>query len=58
VQHIKTILPDMKARINRQMVTLSKELASYGQLTDSKVSGLLHYLISFQAQRKDISYIQ
>lgn len=36
VQHIKTILPDMKARINTQMVTLSKELASYGELTDSK----------------------
>ncbi|KAH7421681.1 hypothetical protein KP509_13G070800 [Ceratopteris richardii] len=36
VQHIKTILPDMKARINNQMVTLAKELASYGELTDSK----------------------
>lgn len=36
VQHIKAILPDMKARINTQMVTLSKELASYGELTDSK----------------------
>ncbi|KAI5070251.1 hypothetical protein GOP47_0014594 [Adiantum capillus-veneris] len=36
VQHIKTILPDMKARINTQMVTLAKELASYGELTESK----------------------
>ncbi|KAJ7516642.1 hypothetical protein O6H91_22G065700 [Diphasiastrum complanatum] len=36
VQHIRAILPDLKARINTQMVTLQKELASYGELTDSK----------------------
>ncbi|KAH7284156.1 hypothetical protein KP509_34G041800 [Ceratopteris richardii] len=36
VQHIKAILPDMKTRINAQMVTLSKELAGYGELIDSK----------------------
>eukprot|EP00250_Pteridium_aquilinum_P001030 c11216_g1_i1 orf=414-2930(+) len=50
VQHIKTILPDMKARINTQMVTLAKELASYGELTDSK-SGhgalLLHIITRY-----------
>ena len=38
VQHIKNILPDMKARVSAQMVTLAKELASYGELTESKVS--------------------
>lgn len=38
VQHIRAILPDLKARISTQMVTLQKELASYGELTESKVS--------------------
>lgn len=41
VQHIKTILPDMKARINMQMVALAKELAGYGELTESKVRILI-----------------
>ncbi|XP_024358136.1 dynamin-related protein 3A isoform X2 [Physcomitrium patens] len=39
VQHIKAILPDLKARIGIQLVTLQKELASYGEITESK-SGL------------------
>lgn len=39
VQHIKAILPDLKSRISNQMVALQKELASYGELTDSKVRG-------------------
>jgi len=38
VQHIKSILPDLKSRISNQMVALQKELTSYGELTDSKVS--------------------
>jgi dynamin 1-like protein len=37
VQHIKAILPDLKSRISTQMITLQKELASYGELTESKV---------------------
>jgi len=36
VQHIKAILPDLKTRIGTQMITLQKELASYGELTDTK----------------------
>ncbi|KAJ7517112.1 hypothetical protein O6H91_21G011000 [Diphasiastrum complanatum] len=36
VQHIRAILPDLKTRINAQMITLQKELSSYGELTDSK----------------------
>ncbi|KAG0555684.1 hypothetical protein M758_12G191700 [Ceratodon purpureus] len=36
VQHIKAILPDLKSRISTQMITLQKELASYGELTESK----------------------
>ncbi|CAM6022784.1 unnamed protein product [Sphagnum balticum] len=36
VQHIRAILPDLKARISTQMITLQKELASYGELTESK----------------------
>jgi dynamin 1-like protein len=44
VEHIKAILPELKARISTQMVTMQKELASYGELTESKVnpSDLLH----------------
>jgi dynamin 1-like protein len=38
VQHIRAILPDLKARISTQMITLQKELASYGELTESKVN--------------------
>ncbi|EFJ35472.1 hypothetical protein SELMODRAFT_404911 [Selaginella moellendorffii] len=36
VQHIKTVLPELKTRINTQMVALLKELTSYGEATDSK----------------------
>lgn len=38
VQHIRAILPDLKARISTQMINIQKELASYGELTESKVS--------------------
>lgn len=34
VQHIKALLPELKARINAQMVTLQKELASYGEAVE------------------------
>lgn len=36
VQHIRAILPDLKARINSQMVSVMKELSSYGEIIDSK----------------------
>ncbi|XP_024363019.1 dynamin-related protein 3A [Physcomitrium patens] len=36
VQHIRAILPDLKARISTQMINIQKELASYGELTESK----------------------
>ncbi|KAH8950520.1 hypothetical protein BDL97_10G090300 [Sphagnum fallax] len=36
VEHIKAILPELKARISTQMITMQKELASYGELTESK----------------------
>ncbi|CAK9882879.1 unnamed protein product [Sphagnum jensenii] len=36
VQHIRAILPDLKARISTQIIMLQKELASYGEVTDSK----------------------
>lgn len=51
MEHIKAILPELKARISTQMITMQKELASYGELTESKVnpSDLLH--------KKDISLI-
>ena len=34
VQHIRVLLPELKARINAQVVTLQKELASYGEMTE------------------------
>lgn len=39
VKHIQSILPDLRARINAQVVTLQKELVSYGEVTESKVRG-------------------
>uniref|UniRef100_A0A0D6R8X3 Dynamin-type G domain-containing protein n=1 Tax=Araucaria cunninghamii TaxID=56994 RepID=A0A0D6R8X3_ARACU len=36
VHHIRAILPDLKARINAQMVSVVKELSTYGEITDSK----------------------
>eukprot|EP00252_Welwitschia_mirabilis_P025369 TRINITY_DN7890_c0_g1_i2.p1 TRINITY_DN7890_c0_g1~~TRINITY_DN7890_c0_g1_i2.p1 ORF type:complete len:829 (+),score=169.72 TRINITY_DN7890_c0_g1_i2:397-2883(+) len=36
VKHIKAILPNLKARINAQMVNVSRELLTYGEVTDSK----------------------
>lgn len=48
VQHIRAILPDLKARISTQMVTLQKELASYGELTETKVFYDLHMLVICQ----------
>ncbi|ERN14352.1 hypothetical protein AMTRI_Chr13g90810 [Amborella trichopoda] len=36
VQHIKAVLPGLKARINSQMVSVVKELATYGEVTESK----------------------
>ncbi|XP_039014769.1 dynamin-related protein 3A-like [Hibiscus syriacus] len=36
VQHIKTILPGLKSRISSALVSLAKEHASYGEITESK----------------------
>lgn len=44
VQHIRRVLPGFKARINVQMVALAKELASLGEITESKVS-LVHITV-------------
>ncbi|CAI8617970.1 unnamed protein product [Vicia faba] len=35
-QHIKAVLPGLKARISTSLVTLAKEHASYGDITESK----------------------
>lgn len=37
VQHIKKVLPGLKARISAQLVAVAKEHASYGEITESKV---------------------
>ncbi|KAF2320570.1 hypothetical protein GH714_028360 [Hevea brasiliensis] len=36
VQHIKAILPGLKARISSALVSVAKEHASYGEITESK----------------------
>lgn len=35
-QHIKALLPGLRARISAYLVTLAKEHASYGEITESK----------------------
>jgi hypothetical protein len=45
VQHIKTILPGLKSRISSALVSVAKEHASYGEITESKVC---IYLLYFQ----------
>uniref|UniRef100_A0A0D6R1E7 Dynamin-type G domain-containing protein n=1 Tax=Araucaria cunninghamii TaxID=56994 RepID=A0A0D6R1E7_ARACU len=41
VQHIRTILPGLKARINSQMVNVVKELSTYGEIPDRAGQGAL-----------------
>ncbi|RXI00392.1 hypothetical protein DVH24_037940 [Malus domestica] len=36
VQHIKAVLPGLKSRISSTLVTVAKEHASYGEITESK----------------------
>ncbi|KAK6121210.1 hypothetical protein DH2020_045051 [Rehmannia glutinosa] len=36
VQHIKTVLPGLKTRISAALVSVAKEHASYGEITESK----------------------
>ncbi|KAI8026241.1 Dynamin-related protein 3A [Camellia lanceoleosa] len=36
VQHIKTVLPGLKSRISSALVSVAKEHASYGEITESK----------------------
>jgi hypothetical protein len=41
------ILPDLKLHISNQMIMLQEELASYGDLTDSKVNNSMSFLVYF-----------
>lgn len=36
VQHIKAVLPGLKSRISSTLVSVAKEHASYGEITESK----------------------
>ncbi|KAL7002972.1 Dynamin-related protein 3A [Sarracenia purpurea var. burkii] len=36
IQHIKTLLPGLKSRISTALVSVAKEHASYGEITESK----------------------
>lgn len=41
VQHIKAVLPGLKSRISSALVSVAKEHASYGEITESKVCYML-----------------
>lgn len=41
MQHIKAVLPGLKTRISSALVSVAKEHASYGEITESKVFFLL-----------------
>lgn len=43
VQHIKTLLPGLKSRISAALVSVAKEHASYGDITESKVNFYVSY---------------
>ncbi|KAE9447001.1 hypothetical protein C3L33_21104, partial [Rhododendron williamsianum] len=45
VQHIKTLLPGLKSRISTALVSVAKEHASYGEITESKAGLLAHYIM-------------
>ncbi|CAN0846585.1 Dynamin-related protein 3A [Linum grandiflorum] len=47
VQHIKGILPVLKSRISDTLVSVAKEHASYGEITESKVLNIVRLLLSF-----------
>ncbi|XP_073312181.1 dynamin-related protein 3A-like [Primulina huaijiensis] len=55
VQHIKTILPGLKARISAALVSVAKEHASYGEITESKAGQgplLLNILSKYSEDRR------
>ncbi|KAA8518098.1 hypothetical protein F0562_015572 [Nyssa sinensis] len=43
VHHIKTVLPGLKSRISAALVSVAKEHASYGEITESKAPNLVSY---------------
>ncbi|XP_059653227.1 dynamin-related protein 3A-like [Cornus florida] len=50
VQHIKNILPEVRARINNALSSVAKEYASYGEITESKAGQgalLLNFLSKY-----------
>ncbi|KAL6513131.1 Dynamin-related protein 3A [Orobanche gracilis] len=56
VQHIKTVLPGLKARISAALVSVAKEHASYGEITESKAGqgALLLNILSKFSERSMI----
>ncbi|KAH7575540.1 hypothetical protein JRO89_XS02G0138200 [Xanthoceras sorbifolium] len=47
VQHIKAILPGLKSRISSALVSVAKEHASYGEITESKAC-MIYYPVAGQ----------
>lgn len=52
VQHIRTVLPGLKARISAQLVAVAKEHATYGDITESKVSYPLKWYFENDSDKK------
>ncbi|CAL5377659.1 unnamed protein product [Camellia sinensis] len=46
VQHIKTVLPGLKSRISTALVSVAKEHASYGEITESKCWNLIYGFVN------------
>ncbi|KAG6417439.1 hypothetical protein SASPL_119598 [Salvia splendens] len=57
VRHIKTVLPGLKTRISAALVTVAKEHASYGEITESKAGqgALLLNILSKYSEGKDLN---
>ncbi|OIT04443.1 PREDICTED: dynamin-related protein 3B-like [Nicotiana attenuata] len=52
VQHIKTVLPGLKSRISAALVSVAKEHASYGEITESK-AGMGALLLNILSKYSD-----
>ncbi|KAL2511956.1 Dynamin-related protein 3A [Abeliophyllum distichum] len=57
IQHIKTVLPVLKSRISAELVSVAKEHASYGEITESKAGqgALLLNILSKYSQEMSTS---
>lgn len=53
IQHIKAILPGLKSRISSALVSVAKEHASYGEITESKARKICYVKDTCKLNRKE-----